>query len=380
MAGTILTYLEEYGGKTLMEMPFREVDSLILCQFAYLKFDGLVPYVDHEEKPVELKALAKAPGKESLFSDERYAKVNRELFRKMAGSRRFGSMQIGDYVNLVEKDWETQFSAVTFTLEDGTVYLAFRGTDESLVGWKEDCNMALLSPIPSQHCALKYLNLMAGRIQGRMLLGGHSKGGNLAVYAAMHCSREIRDRILKIYNMDGPGFLRQVREQSAYDEIEDRIVKIIPHSSFIGMLFEQESHYKVVESKNLGLFQHNPYSWIVQEDHFAWAKDVYQSRKFMDKTINDWILSLREDQIRVFVETLFSVLEAADADDLVKLGEDKKKSMLAMVSAMKDIDETTKQGIGETLGILFEIAGDHALKEVERRVKKLEEGIKGKEQ
>ncbi|HCJ41719.1 MAG TPA: hypothetical protein DHV89_09705, partial [Ruminococcus sp.] len=146
------------------------------------------------------------------------------------------------------------------------------------------------------------------------------------------------------------------------------------------MLFEQESHYKVVESKSLGLFQHNPYSWIVQEDHFAWAKDVYQSRKFMDKTINDWILSLREDQIRVFVETLFSVLEAADADDLVKLGEDKKKSMLAMVDAVKDIDETTKRGIRETLGILFEIAGDHALKEVERRVKKLEEGIKGKEQ
>ncbi|MBO4515477.1 MAG: DUF2974 domain-containing protein [Lachnospiraceae bacterium] len=377
MTGTILTYLKEQGEIPFSEKPLNEVDSLILCQFAYLKFDGLVPDVDETAEPVPVKALSTHPDRERLFSDERYEKVNRELFLGMTESRRFGGLRLGYYVNLIEKDWETQFSAVTIFLEDGGTYVAFRGTDESLVGWREDCNMALHGPIPAQQCALKYLKRVAEKVSGSFFLGGHSKGGNLAIYAAMNAAPELQERILTIYNMDGPGFRPEVREKSAYDKVSDRIEKILPRSSFIGMLFEQEPRCRVVESKSLGLFQHNPYSWVVSEDHFIMAPDLYQGRKFMDKAINSWILTLREDQIKTFIDTLFTILEASEAEDLVQLEEDKKKSMLGMVGAMKEIDETTRRAIAEILKSLFEIAGRDALSELDRKLKETGKRLKG---
>ncbi len=368
MAGTILTYLKEYGNKSFRELPLNDVDALIFCQFAYLKFDGLVPDVNFNVPPISMRELAAHPAREGLFADERYEKVNRELFEGMVRGERFGSLRLNGYVNLIEREWETQFSAITCELEDGSFFLAFRGTDESIVGWREDCNMSFLNPIPSQRCALKYCNMVMERWKGRYYLGGHSKGGNLAVYAAMNCRAAVRERIERIYNMDGPGFRPEIQKKGAYDEIRDRIKKILPHSSFIGMLFEQNTDYSVVESKSIGLFQHNPYSWIVEGDHFVKADDVYESRKFMDQTINEWLLSLSEEELRGFITTLFSILEASHAQNLIELGEDKKKSMLAMAEAMKEVNPETAQMMGKVLQRLFEIAGTRALREINEKI------------
>ena len=379
MTGTILTYLKEQGGKSFQDLPFNEVDALILCQFSYLKFDGLVPGIDMSAPGVVLRELASHPDRETLFSDERYEKVNRELFEGMAESVRFGGMKLNYYVNLIEKSWETQFSAVTLFLEKELPFLAFRGTDENLVSWKEDCNMAFLQPIPAQHCAKKYVGDVTRRFPGAFVMGGHSKGGNLAIFAGMNSTKTLQRRIKRIYNMDGPGFRPEVREKSAYDGIEDRIVKLLPHSSFVGMLFERDASYRVVESKNLGLFQHDPYSWIVKENHFIEAKEIRQGQMLMDSAVNDWIYSLSEEQIRMFIDVLFSVLEGSQAEDLIQLEEDKKKSMLGMISAIKELDEETRKGMAEMLKGLFEITGRKALKEIDQRMKKLEAGRRSKE-
>lgn len=365
MVGTILSYLKEYGDRELGQMPFNDVDSLILCQLSYLKFDGLVPDVNLNVSPVSLQELARHEAKEKLFADERYEKVNRELFEAMAAGKRFGNLKLNAYVNLIEKKWETQFSAVTIGLDNGRHYLAYRGTDESIVGWKEDCNMAFLSPIPAQHCAVKYCNLVTGRWSGDFYLGGHSKGGNLAVYAGMNCHESLRGRLLKIYNMDGPGFRPEIREKCAYDKISDKIVKILPHSSFIGMLFERDRDYHVVESKSFGLFQHDPYSWIVEGDHFAGADDVYEGRKLLDQTFNDWMDSLSEEESKAFIDAFFRILEASTAEDLIELGNDKKKSFLGMMEAIKNMDPQTAQMMKKVCRRLLEIAGGKALKELE---------------
>ena len=379
MADTILTYLKKQGDKSFQELPFNEVDALILCQFSYLKFDGLVPGVDETAPAVVLRELVGHPDQQSLFSDERYEKVNRELFERMAESERFGGMRLNYYVNLIEKSWETQFSAITLFLEDELPFLAFRGTDENLVAWKEDCNMAFLQPIPAQHCALKYLSDISRRFPGAFVMGGHSKGGNLAIFAGMNSTKMLQRRIKTIYNMDGPGFRPEVREMSAYDRIEDRILKFLPRSSFVGMLFEWEASYRVVESKNLGLFQHDPYSWIVKDNHFVEAKELRQGQKFMDTAVNDWIYSLSEEQIRMFIDVLFSVLEGSQAEDLIQMEEDKKKSMLGMISAIKVLDDDEKKGMTEMLKGLFEIAGRKALKEIDHKMKSIEAGRKSKE-
>lgn len=146
MAGTVIEYLQKYGDISFREKPLNDVDSLALCQLSYLKFDGMVSDVRHNGPSVTLREIAERPDVDKLFGDVRFEKENRALFEGMLSGRRFRDMKLNCYINLVEKEWETQFSAITFILDDGTLFLAFRGTDETIVGWKEDFNMAFLSP------------------------------------------------------------------------------------------------------------------------------------------------------------------------------------------------------------------------------------------
>ena len=260
--GTILDYLKEYGDYTLEEKAFNEVDSLILSQFAYLKFDDLAPAPVEHKPMVSLQELLDHKDYEHLYADERYRKDNTALFLGLYHSRRFRDMAVWNYVNQIDLRTETQFSAVTYRLPDGVCYVAYRGTDETIVGWKEDLNLAFSEPVLGQRMSVDYLNRVAEDIKGSFYVGGHSKGGNLATYACMNCDEKVRSRILTIYDHDGPGFRPEVKAQGAYDEIAGRIQKTIPHSSLVGMLLYTEGAYRVVESKKIGLAQHNPYTWL----------------------------------------------------------------------------------------------------------------------
>lgn len=365
--GTVLDYLKKYGDCSFQDMPMTEVDSLALCQLSYLKFDGMVPGLRDGKPSVPLKSLVEHPDFEQLFADIRYEKVNRALFANMLEGKRFGGLKLNCYVNVIVQKWETQFSAVTFVLEDGTVYVAFRGTDESIVGWKEDFNMAFLSPVPGQELSVEYLNTVACRIRDPFYVGGHSKGGNLAVYSAMNCEQEVRDRILKIYSMDGPGFRPEVLKEGKFDLIADRVVKILPHSSLVGMLFESNMNFQVVESKTFGLLQHDPYTWKVEDAHLVRADALYERRKQMDNTLNEWILSLDEQQLRIFVDTLFQVISASEADNLIDFTAEWRRSMNGIVGALKDIDEETAGILKKIVKSLFEIAGTNRKREAASR-------------
>lgn len=367
--GTVLDYLREYGKHTFREKPMTEVDSLVLCQLAYLKFDGLVPDVRDKGRSVTMKSLAIHPDFDKLFGDIRYEKINRELFQEMVTGKRFSSMRLNYYINLVEKQWETQFSAVTCFLDDGTVYLAYRGTDESIVGWKEDFNMAFLSPVPGQEYSVRYLNTVAGKLRRPFYVGGHSKGGNLAVYSAMNCRPRVQERIIRIYSMDGPGFRPEVLSGGEYGRIADRVIKILPHSSLVGMLFESDMRFQVVESKTFGLAQHDPYTWLVEEDHLLRADGIRERWLRRDNTLNQWILSLDEKQLRTFVDTLYQVIEASKADSLIEFTAEWKRSMNGMLAAMKEVDEETMKILKEMVKELFEIAGEQMRQEITKNVR-----------
>ena len=354
--GTVLDYIREYGKYSFCEMPLTEVDSLVLCQLSYLKFDGMVQGPEGEDGPVVLKNLKRCPDYEKLFSDVRYEESNRALLEGMLAARRFRDLRLDYYVNVVEKEWETQFSGITYTLDDGTVYVAFRGTDENIVGWKEDFNMSFLSPVPGQNMAVGYLKSVADRFQGSFYLGGHSKGGNFAVYSAMKCAPGLQERILQVFSLDGPGFPPEALENGGYDKIADRVTKILPHSSLVGMLFESDMRFRVVESKTFGLLQHDLYTWLVEKNHFKTAKDIYDRRKKMDNTLNSWILSLSEEQRRTFVDTLFQVISASQADNLIDMTAEWKRSMNGMIAALKEIDDETAQILKTVVKSLFEIA------------------------
>lgn len=355
MTETMIEYIKKYGEYTFAEKPLNDVDSLALCQLSYLKFDGMVPGLTENKGSTLLRRLPEHKSFQALFADERYEEQNRALFDAMLHSKRFRDLRINNYINILETEWETQFSAVTFMPAGERVYVAFRGTDESIVGWKEDFNMAFQTPIPGQAYAVKYLNLVSEKIPGGFYVGGHSKGGNLAVYAAMHAKKEIRDRIRKVYSMDGPGFRKEVLVNAYVEDLEDRIVKILPESSVIGMLFETTPHYKVVASKTIGILQHDPYTWVIQDDDFFYVEDVNESHKFADHAFTEWVESLRPEERKLFVDTLYQVVSASEAENLIDLSADWKRSFNGMVSAIKELDEETKKMLKTVTKELFEI-------------------------
>lgn len=382
--GTIIDYIKEYGDYTFLEKPINEVDSLILSQFAYLKFDALVPHPGENVPAVSMQQIMRHKEYDSLYADERYREKNTQLFCAMEKSRRFGTLQMNNYVNQIELEKETQFSAITFCLEGGTFYVAYRGTDENIVGWKEDLNLAFSEPVPGQLMSVEYLNRTAEKISTPFYVGGHSKGGNFAVYAAMNCKKEVQDNIIAIFNHDGPGFRPEVKEKCGYDKIAERIRRTVPHSSLVGMLLYPEKTYRVVESRYIGLAQHDPYSWLVEKDDFQLVKQVYAGTMFMDTALNDWILSLDQEEMHIFVDTLYDVVKASEADNLIDFTANWKTSMQGIMGAVKNVDADALKVMNDIMKTLFEMLSQHAKEErlsrKENRKLKLDEGISYLEQ
>lgn len=369
MAGNLTEYVIKKGNDLMTERPFCDVDSLVLSQFAYLKLDGLVPDVDGGRNAVGIWELAAHADYEKLFADERYRTVNEELFRAMAASRRFGTMKLNFHENIIDVNKETQFSAVACLLQDGTVFIAFRGTDETIVGWKEDFNMAFMEPVAGQLIAVKYLNHAARLFAGAFRVGGHSKGGNFAVFAAMKCEPDIQARIRRVYSHDGPGFRPEILQSGDYEAIEGRVCKILPHSSVIGMLLQHQENYEVVSCKRFGLMQHNPYNWQIEDCEFVKVKDVYYGRRLMDEALNEWILSLPQEQLTLFVDTLFQVIEASEADNLIDMASEWKKSATGVLNAVKEIDDDTRKMLKKIVRRLFEIISHRLKKEMQKNTK-----------
>lgn len=380
MPGTMLDYLKTYGTRTFMEEPLNEVDSLILCQFVYLKFDGMVPDLKDNKPSVTLQELAAHKDYENLFKNTWFVKNNKKLFESMLNSRRFGKMKLNCYVNIVETEWETQFSAITCILEDGSIYVVYRGTDESIVGWKEDLNMAFLDPVPGQAYSVKYLNMVVGKLHQPFYIGGHSKGGNLAVYAAMNCPKEVQERIIKIYNMDGPSFRPEMLKKYDYAAIKERTVKVIPQSSLVGLLFEQTGDYRVVKSKAVGILQHDPFSWHVRYGRFVDIKQVFESQRIMDDTLNEWILSLNEEEVRTFVDTLYQIISSTQKNNLIDFSLDWMNSINCMVTAGREVDDKTKEMIKKTMKGLFRLAQIRVMDEITRKQKQLLENFTPKKE
>ena len=369
--GTILDYLREYGDYSLEEKPFSDVDSLVISQLAYLKFDGIVPGPEEKRPPVSLQEIAAHADYDHLYADERYRRDNTALFMGALNGRRFGNLHLWNYVNLIEPERESQFSAVVCGFSGGLTYVVFRGTDENMVGWKEDLNLAFSEPVPGQLRSVPYLEQAARTIEGGFFVGGHSKGGNLAVYAAMYCEPAVRERIERIYDHDGPGFRPEVRQQGAWQEIEGRIPKTVPRSSMVGMLLYADIAYRVVESKTIGLAQHNPYTWLVKNGDFRMADEIRPGRRFVDQTLNEWILSLDQEQMHIFVDTLYGVVQASETDNLIDFTAHWVQIVQKIGRAISEVDEETAKVVMQIMRALFETVSRHAKEQAhpERRLK-----------
>ena len=313
----IFDYLKWRGDLTFTQDPPNAVDALVFSSLSYIQFHGMVEALP--QVPVRLKDAA-----EEFFAQDDYESCCRipkdlDLLHAAIQTKRFGNSQICMYRDLLVPEQETQFAAMTFLLDDGSMFLAFRGTDNTLVGWKEDFNMTFQQTIPAQRLALQYTRDVAMEYLRPMYLGGHSKGGNLAVFAAARSSPMIQQRMLGIYNNDGPGFTNYLMGDPGYLAMVPRIKTYIPQSSVIGMLLEHEEPYTVIRSKSVGLLQHDPYTWDVLGNSFLAVEEITEGSQFVDATIKTWFSEMTSLERGQLVDVMYALLGSGGAENVCDL-------------------------------------------------------------
>lgn len=355
--GNILDYIEWRGDLSFAQSEFNEIDNLILAYVTLVDFSGVVPGCDESEKYVTM-AEAKEIFDQRGNSDNKYLgliipeKVN-DLFLMMADSNRFGNMKMSCYEKHIDEETQKQFAAVTFDIGDGTKYVSYSGTDDTLVGWKEDFNMMFSEKVPAQQDALDYLNSVISKYNNPLRVGGHSKGGNLAVYAAMHTSTKNQKQIIEVYSNDGPGFTSQSFNEEGYTNIKDKITHIIPKSSVVGLLMENNGDYKVVDSSKAGIMQHDALTWQLTGTKFKYMQDISRSSKHLDKSLQMWLDKSTNEEKQHFVDELFKVLTADGAKTLSELTANKLRNLLAMFESVSEMDKTTKDMISKMVKLLI---------------------------
>lgn len=326
-------------------------------------FGGIVPGIDDNMPAIALCDVAQRMDWHHFISVKWELDKNRELFYKVAFSRRYRNTKANFFVEEMDAEEGVQFCAVTFLLGNGDTFVSFRGTDDALIGWKEDFYMAYRTPVGAQLRSTEYLHqvakLLARKRNLRFYLGGHSKGGNLAVYAAMTCDEEVKRRIGKIYNMDGPGFRPDFMDTLDYDGVKDKILKIVPDESFVGMLMEQKNDYELIQSTEIGVQQHICFSWCVEGDHFERSQVQQPKRKALYDRINNWIFALEIEQVGDFIESLFRMIEITEAKTLTDLknvkGGEIAKKLHTMIQEYAGMNEDTKQVFWEIGGFMIEM-------------------------
>lgn len=347
--GNIFDYLTWRGDLTFTQDPPNAVDALIFSTLTY------VGYGETAERPPESAASLRRCA-EDFFALENpesrvRSKKDMELLRCAAATARFGQCGLCLYRSVLLPEQETQFAAMTFLLDDGSMFLAYRGTDNSLVGWKEDFNMTFQQTIPAQRLAQEYIREAALAHTAPMRVAGHSKGGNLAVFAAARCSPMVRKRILTVYNNDGPGFTKYMIGDPGYNAIVPRIQTYIPQSSVIGMLLEHEEPFIVIRSKSVGIMQHDPYSWEVEGPHFLPVQEVTESSQFLDATIKNWFAGMTNRERNQLVEVLYGLLTTGEVENAADIFQPKNirtyVKALSSDADMRHILSTEFQGLLE---------------------------------
>ena len=352
--GNIMDYISWRGDLTFAQSPFNEVDNLILACFSYVNLDR-IPAVTRQ-KGIELKKLVKEFKKlhtiKELEADKSFIRLAPFMMFEMAESVRFGNCVIRNYVNEIVTEAEQQFSAVEIVLDDGTSYISFRGTDDTIIGWKEDFNLST-GVVPAQERAVEYMQRISDKASGMLRVGGHSKGGNLAIYGSVMC-KSVHDKILEIYSNDGPGFSKEFQKSPETAEMMPKIIRIIPEYSIIGTLLEHEKQPIIVASTSRGLLQHDGFSWEVQGPGLVRRDSLNKTALRFIEILHKWIDGMDMEQKRLLIEDLFATLQASGYENLSEVQSGGLKSLAAMV---KRLDKFAPESRGMMQELLTAICG-----------------------
>lgn len=352
----IVDYIKWRGDLSLEVSPLNEIDNLILSRISYLPFERINfkdkdSFVELADQFLELK-------KEDFHQIDDIM-----LVEELSKSIRFKNLLFSDYFDKIDPLEEIQFSAITIWLPNNEIFVSYRGTDATLVGWKEDFNMSFMSNVPSQIEGVKYLENIARKYPRKKIrIGGHSKGGNVAVYSGIFCNNKIKNRIIEIINADGPGFDSSIIKTGEYRDILNRIHTYIPQSSVIGRLLEHEEEYKIVESIQKGIMQHDIYSWQVEGPKIVSISENTNGSEIVNGVVRSWLKNTTPEQRKNFINIIYDVVSTTNVSSIHDLSIGLLKNIGTVVDTYKNIDENEKREIKEILKILVKTSF-HTLKE-----------------
>ena len=344
---SVFDYLKWRGDLNVKNDPINDIDALILSRLSYFPFDGIVD--DNLDNSTTILSASKQFFRSDKNRDLILWKGDSELLEEAGKAPRFCNMKLSGYVNIIENEKQMQFSAVVIKISKDCHYISFRGTDNSVIGWQEDFNMYYMFPLPSQLMAVDYLNNVAEKYNGNLILGGHSKGGNLAVYASAYCDKSIQKRITAIYNHDGPGFDRNAINESGFEAIKDKIHTYVPQSSIFGMMFEHQEDYTIIKSNQKGFFQHDIYSWEVDRTKLVTLNHMTNTSIFFDHTLTEFVENMSDEDKRNFIESVFSLLKSTENKTFNEIIEHWVKNSGTILKSISNLDSETRKLILSTM-------------------------------
>ena len=364
----MIDYLVWRGDITLEASPWNEVDGLLLATLSYLNFHG----IQHPKGWTleELKRIdALIPSTNSCYPQRKQA------FEGMADSIRFGSSRVHHFIAMTDETKSMQFSAMCVDLPDGTMGVAFRGTDNTLVGWREDFNMAYQTRVPGQIAAEYYLTRAAQATDRPLRVAGHSKGGNLAVYAAASAAPEIQDRIVSLQTYDGPGMNREISSGDGYARISGKIRSYIPQTSIIGLLMDYYQPYTVVKSVAGGIGQHDPMTWLVYGKHFEELPSIDRTASLICETLHEWLQNSTPEQRGAFVDAMFQMADGINATQMSDITNEKLRTVWKLFGTRKEIDPELRRIFNRLTAQAVTLGFGNVMERVRG---KREEGVEGR--
>lgn len=357
---SIFEYIDEYGKYSFEERPFNEVDNVIFSVLSYLDLDGIVSR-GHKNKRT-LGEVSSVYFK--IFSDKENnitsVRDAIEIFRAIGSKKRYKDILMYGYFYVGDEN--QQFSVICLDIYDNVTYVSFEGTDHLISGWEEDFCMAYQFPVLSQKRAINYVNKYFTFSNKRLILGGHSKGGNLALVASMYCNFLVRNKIIQIFNNDGPGLRKKQLESKNYSLIYDRLIHIIPNYTVVGLLLRHSNNYRVIKSNRRSILSHAVVTWEVDGDHFKGAK-LSTFSKVLDEGMIKWLDNYDDNKRKKFVTSLFDIFRNADIHNLLEIM-DNRKLILKLIKESSNIDEETREMIFEFISFMVKYYGEYQLDKI----------------
>ena len=361
-------YLIWRGDVPFTVSPFNEVDALVLSELAYTDFHGVLSEQGEQRITVEeaRRLFWEKHTREEIMAMDSYTKTAPFLMDEMAGKGRFGGTVMAYYYDVIDTNVDVQLAALTFYLPDGTAFVAFRGTDDTVVGWKEDFNLSYMLATEGQRRAAEYLTRHFSGQSISIRVGGHSKGGNLAMYAAVCAEKAVRDRIIAVYNNDGPGFLKEFTETEAYRDMVPRFICTVPEKAVIGTLLNSKAFQHVVKSTASGIFQHDGFSWNVLGNRFVEVDRRSDSSIALEMTLHQWLEEQNESNRRTFVNTMFGLLESTGRSTIGEIKGDLPGSLATMWKMLETMKKEQRELVWNMIMQFLAAGGDTILQEMRK--------------